>query len=83
LRRLAQLQVLYGDQAELLKKTEEQKLRAEKNEAAAKAAKAEAVASKDEAVKAKAEAEAAYLKEKQRADEMKKQLGSTTIDTLK
>src|SRR6185295_1780378 len=60
-RTLAELQVLYGESQDNLKKAVESQARAEREEAAAKAAKSEAVASKDEAVKAKAEAEAAYL----------------------
>jgi hypothetical protein len=80
---LTQVQALYEESQDNLKTAQEQKARAEANEAAAERAKKEAVTAKEEAIKAKTEAENLYQKEKERAEAMRKQLGSTTIDVLK
>ncbi|HEU0036577.1 MAG TPA: protein kinase [Kofleriaceae bacterium] len=65
------------------KKAKDARRRAEENEKKAEKAHDEALASKDEALKAKAEAERLYKAEHERAERMKKQLGSSTIDVLK
>ncbi len=56
---------------------------AEDSATRAEKAHAEALVAKDEAVKAKAEAERLYKSEHERAERMKKQLGSSIVDTLK
>jgi serine/threonine protein kinase len=78
-----QLQIAYGEVKENLDKAEKAKARAEREEKAAKAAQAEAVTARNEAVTAKAETEKLLKAERERVEEMKKQLGSTTIDVLK
>ncbi len=80
---LDQVQALYAESQDNLEKATEQKARAEANEAKAEKAKKEALTAKEEAIKAKTEAEELYQKEKERAEAMRKQLGSTTIDVLK
>jgi eukaryotic-like serine/threonine-protein kinase len=57
--------------------------RAEANEQKAQQAQAEAVASKDEALRAKAAAEAAERVQFERAERMKKQLGTSIVPNLK
>ena len=80
---LAQLQVLYGESQDNLKAAEVAKARAEKEENAAKAARNDALVAKEEAVKAKTETEQLLKRERERVEQMKKQLGTATIDVLK
>ncbi|HEY4245187.1 MAG TPA: protein kinase [Kofleriaceae bacterium] len=56
---------------------------AEDEERRAVSAEADAVAAKDDAVKAKAETDKLYKQEHERAELMKKQLGSSIVDELK
>jgi serine/threonine protein kinase len=65
------------------KKAKEARRFAEDSAVRAEKAHDEALVAKDEAVKAKAEAERLYKSEHERAERMKKQLGSAIVDTLK
>jgi serine/threonine protein kinase len=78
-----ELQRAYLDSQENLKDAQEAKRKAEKEENAAKAARNEAVVAKEEAIKAKNDAEVLAAERAKRLEDLKKQLGSTTIDTLK
>ena len=80
---LVQLQSAYLEVQDNLKLAEVAKAKAEKEENAAKAARNDAVIAKEDAVKAKTETEQLLKKERERVEQMKKQLGSTTIDVLK
>nr|MBA2544642.1 AAA family ATPase [Deltaproteobacteria bacterium] len=80
---LAQLQVLYGESQDNLKAAEVAKARAEKEENAAKTARNDALVAKEDAVKAKTETEQLLKRERERVEQMKKQLGTATIDVLK
>ncbi|MBS1123801.1 MAG: Serine/threonine-protein kinase [Deltaproteobacteria bacterium] len=64
-------------------KAKEARRLAEDSAERAEKANGDALAAKDEAVKAKAEAERLYKSEHERAERMKKQLGSAIVDTLK
>jgi hypothetical protein len=79
----AQLKIAYGEVQENLDKAEKAKARAEKEEKAAKAAQEEAVKARNDAITAKAETEKLLKAEKERVEDLKKQLGgSTTIEKL-
>jgi eukaryotic-like serine/threonine-protein kinase len=80
---IKQLQSAYAESQESERHAKEARRQAEDNATKAIRANAEAVAAKDEALKAKTEAEKLYKQEHERAERMKKQLGSTTIDVLK
>ncbi len=80
---VVQLQAAYLEVQDNLKAAEVAKARAEREENAAKAARNDAVVAKEEAVKAKTQTEQLLKKERERVEQMKKQLGSTTIDVLK
>jgi len=78
-----ELKIAYADVQENLKKVEEAKARAEKEKEIAKKAQADAVAAKEETGKALSRTKELLTAEKASNEEMKKQLGSTTIDVLK
>jgi hypothetical protein len=72
-----------AEETESKNKAVHAQLRAEQNEQRAQKAEADALEAEAVAVKAKDEAKRAYDKEHDRAERLTKQLGSTTIDTLK
>jgi len=78
-----ELQAAYVEATKNLQLAEDAKRKAEREETAAKEARNEAVASKEEAVKAKTETEVLLKAAQQRAEDLKKQLGSTSIEILK
>jgi serine/threonine protein kinase len=87
---LVQLEAANQDLTRALEQSKENERRAEENaqraeDSAARAtrAHAEAVAAQQEALKAKAEAERLYKQEYERAERMKKQIGSSIVDELK
>jgi eukaryotic-like serine/threonine-protein kinase len=80
---IVQLQKAYDESQESERHAKEARKLAEDNATKAIKANADAQAAKDEALKAKTEAERLYKAEHERAERMKKQLGSTTIDVLK
>ncbi len=80
---LQELQGAYVESEDRRKDAEAAKAKAEREENRAKEARNEAIAAKEEAVKAKNETEALLKAEQKRLEDLKKQLGSTTIDVLK
>jgi hypothetical protein len=80
---LADLELANKDLLAALALSKENERRAEDSAERAQRAHAEAVAAQEQALKAKAEAERLYKQEYERAERMKKQLGSTIVDELK
>ncbi len=78
-----QLTLALGESKQNEEKAKTAQRRAEESAAAAQKAQAEALKAKSDADKARADAERAYKIEKDRAEKLKDQLGSTIVDDLK